>query len=81
MQIDISELTPQAQELLSHIQSNEELIITADNQPIAKIIRVNGQDANHNGGKRKRRRAGTAKGNFWMAPDFNEPLEDFAEYM
>lgn len=81
MQIDISELTPQAQELLSQIHSNEELIITANNQPIAKIVRVNGQAAEQNGGKPKRRRAGTAKGNFWMAPDFNEPLEDFAEYM
>ena len=28
------------------------------------------------------RRAGIAKdSNFYMAPDFDEPLEDFAEYM
>ncbi|MBO0726983.1 MAG: DUF2281 domain-containing protein [Blastocatellia bacterium] len=31
--------------------------------------------------KRKRRQAGTAKGTFWMSPDFNESLEDFKEYM
>ncbi len=27
-----------------------------------------------------KRRPGTGKGG-WMAPDFDEPLEDFAEYM
>ena len=75
--IDISELAPQAQELLSKIMSGEELIIVADSRPVAKIVPVNGQVVP----KRKRRRAGTAKGTFWMAPDFNEPLEDFKEYM
>ena len=75
--IDIYELTPQAQELLSKIESGEEIVITADNKPVAKIILVNGQIVP----KRKRRQAGTAKGTFWMAPDFNEPLDDFKDYM
>ncbi|MDQ3087265.1 MAG: DUF2281 domain-containing protein [Acidobacteriota bacterium] len=30
---------------------------------------------------RKKRKAGSAKGMFVMADDFDEPLEDFAEYM
>ncbi len=30
---------------------------------------------------RKKRQAGSAKGMFVMADDFDEPLEDFAEYM
>lgn len=77
LSIDISELTPQAQELLSKIESGEEIIIIADNLPVAKIVLVNGKIVP----KRKRRRAGTAKGTFWMAPDFNEPLDDFKEYM
>jgi antitoxin (DNA-binding transcriptional repressor) of toxin-antitoxin stability system len=75
--IDISELMPQAQELLSKIASGEEIVITAGNRAIAKIVLINRQIAP----KRKRRRAGTAKGAFWMAPDFNDPLEDFKEYM
>jgi antitoxin (DNA-binding transcriptional repressor) of toxin-antitoxin stability system len=78
--IDIAELTPHAQALLNQIKPGEELIVTSQNQTVARIIRVNGQETEP-GGKRKRRRAGTAKGNVWMAPDFNEPLEDFAEYM
>lgn len=30
---------------------------------------------------RKKRKAGSAKGMFVMSDDFDEPLEDFAEYM
>lgn len=30
---------------------------------------------------RKKRRAGSAKGEIFMADDFDAPLEDFAEYM
>ena len=30
---------------------------------------------------RKKRQAGSAKGMFVMADDFDEPLENFAEYM
>jgi antitoxin (DNA-binding transcriptional repressor) of toxin-antitoxin stability system len=77
MQIDISELTSQAQELLSQIHSGAELIITADNQPIAKIVSINGQAT----GQHKRRQAGLSNSVIWMSPDFNEPLEEFAEYM
>ena len=29
----------------------------------------------------KRRKAGSAKGNYILAPDFDAPLEDFKEYM
>ncbi|MGH9837434.1 MAG: type II toxin-antitoxin system Phd/YefM family antitoxin [Blastocatellia bacterium] len=75
--IDITDLTPQIQELLSWIKSGEEIIITFDNQPLAKLVLVNGQ-AN---GSHQRRQAGMIKGEAWMSPDFNEPLEDFAEYM
>jgi hypothetical protein len=27
------------------------------------------------------RKAGSAKGQVWMSPDFDEPLDEFAEYM
>ena len=29
----------------------------------------------------KRRQSGSAKGQVWMSPDFDEPLADFQEYM
>ncbi len=28
---------------------------------------------------KKRRQLGSAKGQVWMAPDFNDPLDDFQE--
>ena len=31
--------------------------------------------------KPKNRKAGSAEGKFTLAPDFDEPLEDFKEYM
>ena len=31
--------------------------------------------------KKSRRQAGSLAGQIWMAPDFDEPLDDFAEYM
>jgi hypothetical protein len=30
---------------------------------------------------KKRRQRGSAKGLIWLAPDFDEPLEDFQEYL
>lgn len=81
--IDISELTAQGQELINQILAGEELIITADDQPVAKIVRLNGQSQTQepNASPRKRRQAGLTKGVAWMSPDFDEPLEEFAEYM
>lgn len=39
--------------------------------------------AKYNGqtGKRKNIKAGSAKGKYKLAPDFDSPLEDFKEYM
>lgn len=71
--IDIAELTPKIQELLNQMQHGEEVIITAENKPVAKIVQL--------AELCKRRRAGTAKGSFWMSPDFNQPLDDFKESM
>ena len=31
--------------------------------------------------KKKRRQSGSAKGQILMSPDFDEPLEDFEDYM
>jgi len=36
---------------------------------------------NAQNGKRKNRKAGSAKGKYKLATDFDEPLEDFKEYM
>ena len=71
-QVDISVAQTQVTELLQSALRGEEIIITRDNHPILKLIQVSSQP--------KRRQRGSAKGQIWMAPDFDEPLEDFKEY-
>jgi len=44
--------------------------VTKDNVPVLKIVQI----------KPIQRQPGTGKG-VWMSPDFDGPLEDFAEYM
>ncbi len=36
---------------------------------------------NAQNGKRKNRKAGSAEGKYKLAPDFDQPLEDFKEYL
>lgn len=71
-QVDISVAQTQITELLQSALRGEEIIITRDNHPILKLIQVSSQS--------KRRQRGSAKGQIWMAADFDEPLEDFKEY-
>lgn len=72
-QVDISVAQTQITELLQSALQGEEIIITRDNHPILKLIQVSSQP--------KRRQRGSAKGQIWMTADFDEPLEDFKEYM
>ncbi|MFN0122250.1 MAG: DUF2281 domain-containing protein [Blastocatellia bacterium] len=77
--IDISETNITLKDLLVRLTGNQEIIITSSNQPVAKVTAVSESAPLEN--KPKRRRAGTAEGTFWMSPDFNEPLDEFKEYM
>jgi prevent-host-death family protein len=72
-QIDIVDAKAQIESLLQSALQGEEVIITQNNQPILKLIQFSQPS--------KRRQRGSAKGQIWMAPDFDEPLEDFREYM
>ena len=48
----------------------ESIVVTKENRPVMKIVAI----------KPAARTPGTGKG-IWIAPDFAEPLADFAEYM
>ena len=67
--LDITQAKSNLSQLLDLAIEGEEIIITQDNKPIAKISPI----------KRPLRR-GSAKGKVWMSDDFDEPLEDFKEY-
>lgn len=79
--IDISEFAGNAKELIVHLKRDEEIVITADNQPVARLTSLVEQQTESTPSLQKRRHAGTAKGDFWMSPDFNAPLDEFKEYM
>lgn len=68
-QLDISQAKSKLANLLDLAIEGEEIIITRNNQPIAKISPI-----------KKPLKRGSAKGKVWMSEDFDEPLSDFSEY-
>ena len=69
--IPIQEATQKLPELFAAALRGEEVTITKDNSGI-KLIPAQ---------IKKPRQPGSAKGQVWMSDDFDEPLEEFAEYM
>ena len=71
--IDLSQAQQCLSELIDQVLSGDEIIITKEGQPIAKLVSITKP--------KKQRQFGSAKGLIKMSADFNEPLEDFKEYM
>ena len=60
--------------LLEDVQAGTKIIVTRHGKPIAEIQTPEP--------KRKKARRGCAKSpNFYMSDDFDEPLDEFKEYM
>jgi prevent-host-death family protein len=76
-QVTLKEAETQLSRLIQAASEGEEVIITEDSKPVAKLVPITEQASE----KRPRPRFGSGKGVFRMAPDFDEPLEDFKEYM
>ena len=68
-QFSLSEAKARFSELVQKAMLGEEVIVAKENKPVVKIVPI----------KPARRKPGTGKG-IWMAPDFDEPLDDFREY-
>ena len=68
-QIDLHEAKRHLGDLLDTALGGEEVVITQDDQPVLKLVRVAAPG--------RRRKAGGAKGLVTMASDFDAPLEDF----
>jgi antitoxin (DNA-binding transcriptional repressor) of toxin-antitoxin stability system len=71
--IDIDQAQSQISQLLQAAINGEEIIITRDNLAVLKLSPISSPP--------KYRHRGSAKGQIQFAPDFDEPLEDFQEYM
>jgi antitoxin (DNA-binding transcriptional repressor) of toxin-antitoxin stability system len=73
--ITIEEAQAQLPALIDKLRPGEEIVITRNDEPIAKLT---GQAQP----ERPPRQPGTLKGTvIHLAPDFDAPLEDFKEYM
>ena len=61
-------------ELIHRLMPGEELVITEDERPVARLRAATES--------RPQPRVGTLTGTvLFMAPDFDEPLDEFREYM
>jgi antitoxin (DNA-binding transcriptional repressor) of toxin-antitoxin stability system len=69
-QISIFEVSKNLPGLIEAVINGKEIIITKDDQPVVKLVPF-----------KRGRRAGSAKGLVTISDDFDEPLEDFKDYM
>lgn len=67
-QINIHEAKTHLSKLLQRVIAGEEIVIAKAGKPVAKIVPIEQ--------KKVTRRPGSAKGQVWIAPDFNAPLPD-----
>jgi prevent-host-death family protein len=70
LEMKLAEAKARFSEVVQTAMLGETIIITKENRPVVRITAI----------KPAKRMPGTGKG-IWMAPDFDAPLEDFAEYM
>ena len=73
--VTIEEAQAHLTELVARLVPGEEIVITQDEQPVAKLI---GQRA---AAARQPRRPGSAKGKLRILAEDEEHLEDFKEYI
>ncbi|UKO95982.1 type II toxin-antitoxin system Phd/YefM family antitoxin [Nostoc sp. UHCC 0870] len=72
-QITLAEASQHLSDLIDAALEGEEIIIIKDNQPVVKLTPVLPV--------KRRLKFGSAKGIVTISDDFDEPLEDFKEYM
>ena len=74
--VTIQEAQARLSELIRGLMPGDELVITENDQPVARIVPAAESP------QRKPRRPGTLRGTvLYMASDFDAPLDDFKEYM
>jgi prevent-host-death family protein len=75
--ITVEEAQAKLKDLIHQLAPGEEVIITEDRRPVARLVSEQSQEA-----KPPRPGPGLCKGTIvYMAPDFDGPLEDMKEYM
>jgi antitoxin (DNA-binding transcriptional repressor) of toxin-antitoxin stability system len=73
MQVSATEAATKLNELMEAAINGEEVILLNGDRPAIKLTPI--------GTIRPDRKPGSAKGLIWVSDDFDEPLEEFKEYM
>ncbi len=71
--IELTQAKQQLPELLEEVIRGEEIVITNNGQPLVKMLQA--------APAKPQPTFGSARGLITIADDFDEPLEDFKEYM
>jgi antitoxin (DNA-binding transcriptional repressor) of toxin-antitoxin stability system len=72
--VAIEEAQAKLPEMIDGLPAGEEVVIARNGTEVAKLTRT--------GANQRRCEAGCYRKNeFWMAPDFDAPLDDFKKYM
>lgn len=72
-QIKLDEARERLPDLIDAVMGGEEVFIVEDGGRMVQLVPVAPSE--------RRPQFGSAKGLIWMAEDFDDPLEDFNEYM
>ena len=73
--VTIEEAQNKLSELIHRLTPGEEVVITENDQPVARLVPTAPTPA------KKPRQFGTLKGTVLSMEHFDDPLEDFEEYM
>ena len=71
--VTVQDAQTRLKELIDHLVPGEEVVITQDDRPVAKLVSTRAP--------RKPRQPGNCKGMLTIVSDDDEHLKDFAEYM
>lgn len=69
--IELKEAQEHLPELVEQAAGGEEVVITRDDRPLARLVAVQ---------QKRQRQFGSARGLIKIADDVEEPLEDFRDY-
>lgn len=72
--ISLDEAAAQLPLLIEQAQHGVEVVLTKDSMPVAKLVASGASRA------KPHRQFGSAQGQVQMSDDFDEPLDEFAEY-
>lgn len=70
-QIELSQARLNLTDVLSEALAGEEIVFTENSHPVLRLTRIVDTPP--------KRTLGTAQGQLWMSPDFNDSYEDFSD--